>query len=312
MSTSHLWRRAAGRLLAAVLVIWAAATLTFIAMRLLPGDPVAAVAGSIHTPTPEARAAIIEEYGFDRPILAQYLTFLGNTATGDFGDSYSLHQSVRQILADRAWPTFQLTISALVAAWALAIGWIILTAGRSRPVRRIGSGLEMLAISVPQLWLAVGLLLLFSLHLGWFPVSGGDGFEALVLPALAMALPLAGYLGQVTREAFENSLEQPFVLSSAARGTADLAVRLRHVLRHAAIPGVTVSGFALGWLLSGAVIVESVFGRPGLGATLLQGVTTNDVPLTGAIVLIAAIVYVLATLVVDLLYPIIDPRIRRS
>jgi peptide/nickel transport system permease protein len=306
------WRKAAGRLVSGLFVVWAAVTLTFIAMRLLPGDPVTAVLGRVDAPPPEVRAAVIEQYGFDQPIVVQYAHYVGHMLTGNFGESYTLHQSVGQVLRDQARGTIPLAISALVLAWILAVAWITLTAGRRRAVRELGSGLEILAISTPQLWLAILLLLVFSLQLRWFPVSGGSGVAGLVLPTLALAIPLAGYLGQVTREAFEHALEQPNVLTARARGMGDLRLRFTHVLRHASIPGVTLSGFALGWLLSGAVVVETVFGRPGLGATLLKSVTSRDVPVIGAIVVISALVYVIANLAVDFLYPVIDPRIRHS
>lgn len=303
--------RALSRLGSGLLVIWVAATLTFFAMRVMaPGDPVAQVLGPTAIPTPEQHAQIMAQYGFDQPMIVQYLRYLGGLVTGDLGTSYLYKQPVVDVLAGYLPNTLSLTFSALLLAWAIALVWTMLTTGRGRTVSAVGSGGEILAISIPQLWLSIVLLVVFALGLGWFPVAGDEGLPSLVLPAVALAVPLAGYFGQVTREAVDSALEQPFVLSSRARGTSDLRVRFVHILRHAAIPAVTVSGFALGWLLSGAVIVESVFGRQGLGSALLAAVTGQDVPLAAAIVLISAALYVIANTIVDLLYPVLDPRIR--
>lgn len=304
-------RRVLGRLGGGLVVVWAAATLTFVAMRIMPGDLVTAILGGpTQNATPEARQAVVEEYGLDQPILVQYVDFLRRTLTGDFGTSYVFRQDVGTLVAERAGATVALALAALVLGWVIAVLTILLTAGRGRVLSGLGSGAEILAVSTPQLWLAIVLLVAFAFGLGWFPVAGGNGVGALVLPSLALAIPLAGYFGQVTRDAMESALEQPFVVTARARGLSDAAVRVRHVLRHAALPGITVSGYALGWLFGGAVVVESVFGRPGLGVALLRGVQGQDIPLTGAIVLISAVVYVVANLVVDLLYPLVDPRIR--
>ncbi|WP_244929426.1 ABC transporter permease [Nocardioides sp. W7] len=299
------------RLLGGVLVVWVAVTLTFVSMQLMPGDMVDVIIGGPGgNNSPEARQAVIDQYGLDQSVAVQYLHYLASMFSGDFGTSHVFHQDVTSLLLDRIGPTLMLGAAALVLAWVLAVGLVMLTAGRGRIASSIGSGLEIFAVSTPQLWLGMVLLLVFSFQLGWFPIAGGSGIGSLVLPTVAMAVPLAGYLGQVSREATEHALEQPFVLTARARGMSDLGVRFRHVLRHAALPGVTLSGFAVGWLFSGAVVVESLFGRPGLGSTLLAGVQGRDAALTGAIVVVSAVLYVVANLVVDLLYPLIDPRIR--
>ena len=209
-------------------------------------------------------------------------------------------------------PTVQLALGALVVAWVIALATVLPTAGRGRAVTAVGSTLESLAASLPHYWLGVILLVVFAIELGWFPVMGGTGLAASVLPVLTLAIPLAGFLGQAIRDEFERVLQQPFVLAARARGMGDAGVRTRHVLRHAVLPAITLSGWALGALLSGAVIVESVFARPGLGQVLVAAVDARDLPVVAGVVLCVAAVYVVANLVVDLAYAVIDPRMRAA
>ena len=203
-----------------------------------------------------------------------------------------------------------LTATALVLAWIIAVGSCLLTVRRGRLASSIGSGLEVLAAALPQYWLGILLLEIFAFSLGWIPATGGEGAVGLILPSLTLAIPLAGFMSQVTRDEFDLALEQPFVVSARARGMSDWGVRLRHALRHAILPGLTLSGWALGSLISGAVIVETLYSRNGLGGILLVGVTQQDMPLTVGVTLIVALVYVIANIVVDALYLVADPRLR--
>jgi peptide/nickel transport system permease protein len=306
-------RRLAGDLAGGVVVLWGAATLTFVSVHLMPGNPAVAYAGGIAShPSRSVLAAVIRQYGLDKPVIVQYLVYLGNLLHGNLGYSASQQMPVSQVIALNVGPTAELTLGSLVLSWVLAVIWSLLTVRRGRVISAIGSGLEILTASLPQYWLGIILLEIFAFHLGLFPATGGMGFQGLVLPSLTLAIPIAGFLGQVTREEFESALEQPFVTSARARGMSDWGVRLRHALRHAVLPGVTLSGWALGALIGGAVIVESLFSRNGLGNTLLQGVTQQDMPLTIGVVLIVALVYVVATILVDLLYQVVDPRLRSA
>jgi peptide/nickel transport system permease protein len=219
---------------------------------------------------------------------------------------------VSQVIRLNVGPTAELTLGSLVLSWVLAVAWTLLTVRRGRVISAIGSGLEVLAASLPQYWLGIILLEVLAFRFAVFPATGGTGLQGLVLPSLTLALPIAGFLGQVTREEFESALEQPYVTSARARGMSDWGVRLRHALRHAVLPGITLSGWALGALISGAVIVESLFSRNGLGNTLLTGVTQQDMPLTIGVTLIVAVVYVVATIAVDILYQVADPRLRSA
>jgi peptide/nickel transport system permease protein len=310
-------RRRAGRVvqdvIGGVIVLWGAATLTFMAVHLMPGNPAVSYAGGVAShPSRAVLAAITKEYGLNRPVIIQYFVYLGNLLHGNLGYSVSQQMPVSQVIALNWAPTAELTLGSLVLAWVLAVGWTLLTVRRGRVISAIGSGLEVLTASLPQYWLGIILLEVLAFHVGIFPATGGSGLEGLVLPSLTLAIPIAGFLGQVTREEFESALEQPFVTSARARGMSDWGVRLRHALRHAVLPGVTLSGWALGSLISGAVIVESLFSRNGLGSALLQGVTQQDMPLTIGVVLIVAAVYVVATILVDVLYQLVDPRLRSA
>jgi peptide/nickel transport system permease protein len=298
-------RRVLARLVGVVGVLWGAATLTFVIEQLMPTDPAQTILGGAGAkPTPEQLAAVRVQYGFDQPVVVQYLHYLGGILRGDLGTSYIRKQPVSEIIAQQLGSTLTLT--------ATAVAVTLLTAHRSRALAAVGSGFETVLAALPQYWLGIVLLVVFAFTLHWLPVVGDGGPEGLVLPALTLALPLAGFLGQVTRDEFSSAMEQPFVLSARARGMGDFAVRWRHALRHAVLPGLTLSGWALGSLFSTAVIVEAVFVRPGLGRVLVDAVTSQDMPVVVGVTLFVAAVYVVANLLVNLAFGRIDPRLRSA
>lgn len=311
------WRQQRGwvvwlkRLIGAIGVLWAAATLTFIVQQLMPGSPALTIlSGGATKPTHTQIMAVDQTYGFNKPVIIQYLTFIGHLAQGNLGTSYLQHQAVTTIIAQQTWPTLELTIVSLVLSWIIAVVFTITTAKRGRPVSAIGSGIEIVAAGLPQYWLGIILLVVFAIELKWFPVEGGVGLSSLVLPSLTMAIPLAGFIGQVTRDEFAKVLDQPFITSARARGMGDTEVRLRHALRHAVLPGITLSGWALGSLFSSAVVVEAVFAREGLGQVLTNAVAGQDMPVVVGVTLLVALVYVVANLLVDAAYALVDPEIR--
>jgi peptide/nickel transport system permease protein len=294
-----------------IFVLWGAATVTFFAINLMPGNPAIAMAGGAGShPSKQLIASVTAQYGFDKPLYVQYFVYLWNLVTGDLGFSSSQKQPVTTVLAQNVGPTMLLSASALILAWLIALASTYLTVRRGRFRSAIGSGLEVLAAALPQYWLGILLLEVFAFTLGWVPATGGTGAVGLILPGLTLAIPLAGFMSQVTREEFESALEQPFVVSARARGMSESGVRVTHALRHAVLPGITLSGWAIGSLISGAVIVETLFSRQGLGNVLLQAVTQQDMPLTVGVTMIVAIIYVLANVLVDALYIIADPRLR--
>jgi peptide/nickel transport system permease protein len=305
------WRRLVRTIGSGILVLWGAATVTFVAVNLMPGNPAVAMAGgAANHPSHALIAAVTREYGFDKPIFVQYLIYLLRLVTGNLGFSSSQKMAVTDVIALSIWPTVILTVTALALAWVIAIASCLFTVRRGRVSSSIGSGAEVLAAALPQYWLGILLLEIFAFSLGWIPATGGEGAVGLILPSLTLAIPLAGFMSQVTRDEFDLALEQPFVTSARARGMSDTGVRLRHALRHAILPGLTLSGWALGSLISGAVIVETLYSRNGLGGILLVGVTQQDMPLTVGVTLIVALVYVIANIVVDALYVVADPRLR--
>lgn len=310
-----LARLVARRVGSAVFVLWGTVTVTFFILSVLPGDRATILlnirSGQVIERTPEELAPINAQYGFDDSIPVQYLHYLGGLLRGDLGTSFELQRPVLSIISEQISPTFVLTFGALLVAWLIAVPWTLLTAGRRR-IGPVGSAVETITAGLPQYWVGILLLIVLAVTLGWFPVIGGTSPSATVLPILTLAIPLAGFIGQATRSEFERGLRQPFVLSARTRGMSDAGVRRSHVLRHALIPAVTLSGWAVGALLSGAVLVESVFARPGLGALLVSSVSRKDFALVGGIVILISLVYVLVNLVVDLVYVLVDPRLRGS
>lgn len=293
----------------AVFVLWAAISLSFFSIHLAPGDPVLLLMGEIETP--ELRAVIEEQWGLDRPILEQYLSYVGRIAQGDFGFSYVQNSSVNSILfGHRLAASAQLTGFAVLLALVIAGAVAVLTAGRKGIVfKGIQLG-ELVLASVPSFWLGIVLIMILSFQLGWFPVTAGSTLQRLVLPGLTLALPLAAVLSQVVREGIERSLEQPYAITALARGITHNQLKYRHALRHSILPATTLVGWSVGGMLTGTVIVEQVFGRTGIGQATVTAVTLQDIPVVLAVALIAAAIYVAVNTLVDILYLWIDPRMR--
>jgi peptide/nickel transport system permease protein len=303
---------AAKRLLAALVVLLGAATVAFATLQLIPGDPVTVMLGPGNAATPAVRAEITRQYGLNKPVAVQYADYLGHLLRGDLGQSYQLQRPVSGLIGDQLWPTVELSLAALLLAVVLAVVLAVATAGRRPALRALASFAELVTVSSPTYWTGILLLTAFSFQLRVFPVAGDDGLPALVLPALTLALSLTGVLAQVLREGLETALAQPFAVTARSRGLSHTAVRLRHALRHAAVPLVTLTGWLTGSLLGGAVLVETVFGRPGIGALTLQAASNKDIPLVVGLVLLSAFVFVVISTLVDLLYLVIDPRLRNE
>ncbi|MBJ2270756.1 ABC transporter permease [Pseudomonas sp. MF6772] len=304
-------KRLAARLLAGVGVLWGAATLTFVAIHFSAGDPVLAILGGPDAiPTPQQLAQVREEYGFDQPLWVQYGRYVGRIAHGDFGESYRLRIPVTEAIGKQIGATLQLALSAALLAIGLALASAVLTAKRNPWVRRVASASELVLSSSPSFVLGILLLLVFSFQWPVLPPAGSNGWQTLILPTLALALPIAGMLSQVLRQELEDILEQPFIAMARARGLSQTAVRLRHALRHALVPLVTLSGFIFASLLGGAVVTEMLFARQGIGRMMLDAAVAKDAPVVLGITLLAALVYVVVNLLVDVLNGLIDPRVK--
>lgn len=306
-SSSLAWR-IAGRIGGGVMVLWAAVSLSFIAVWLAPGDIVSLLVGE-QVRTPAIEAAIRAEWGLDRPLWQQYLSYLWRIMHGDFGRSYMLNVDVGQLVTSQLLPTLKLAGAALLVSVVFAVLVAVLTAHR-RWGRSVANGLELLLASTPSFWLGIVLLFIFSFTLRWFPVAGDRNFAALVLPSLSLGLAQGAVVSQVLRRGLEDALDQPFSLTLRAWGIHGVIVRLRHALRHAALPAVTLTGWLVGGLLSGAVITEQVFSRPGLGKVTVDAVLAKDMPVVLAVAILSALVYVVMSTLVDILGLLIDPRLR--
>ncbi|RDJ22406.1 ABC transporter permease [Bosea caraganae] len=311
-SVRKLARLGFRRLGVVLAVLWGAATIAFIAVKLIPGDPVSVLTGGENVVDEAERAVLIQQYGLDQPLIVQYAHYLGNALIGNFGQSYQYRQPVAEVIFEAAVPTLQLAGCAIVLALCLAVSSALATAGRRKGLRVALSGLELVLLSTPVYWIGIVLLTLFSFQLQWFPVTGGEGAAALVLPSVALSLPLAALLGQVLRDGLEEALSQPFALTVRARGVGETALRIRHGLRHAALAASTLTGTLLAGVLSGSILTETVFGRSGIGQITLQAIKTRDMPLVLGLVMLSALVFVIVNLLVDALYVVIDPRLRRT
>lgn len=303
-------RRILIRLAVGVGVLWGAATLTFLAVYLIPGDTALLILGGPDArPTAESLARVRADYLLDEPFIVQYGSYLGNLLQGDLGQSYRLRLPVTEAIGQQIGATAALAAAAVVIALPLTLAVAVLSAQRANWVRSIVSGVEVVFAATPTFIIGFALLIVFSFTLRWFPIGGNQGPAALVLPALTLALAVFGTLAQVLRTELEDVLEQPFILTARSRGMRDLAVRIRHALRHAAIPVLTMSGFVVAALLGGSVVVETLFSRQGIGSLALASVYNKDLPVIIGIVLLSAAVYVVVNLVIDLLYTLIDPKV---
>jgi peptide/nickel transport system permease protein len=295
-----------------VVVLFGAATVAFIALHLLPGDPVATVLGG-EPATPAVVRQVRAELGVGQPWPHEYVRFLGHLATGNLGYSHQLNEPVSRAIGEQLGSTVALAAAAAALGVVGALGSALATAGPRRRIRRLAvGGLELVAISTPTFWSAILLLTVFSFRLHLFPVVAGGGLQGLVLPAVTLALPIAAVLGRVLREELGRALAQPFAVTARAHGLRESRIRSRHALRHAALPAVTLSGWIIGSLLSGAVLVETVFGRPGIGRVAQEAISNGDLPVVVGVVVLSAAVFVVLNIAVDALYLVIDPRLRAA
>lgn len=305
-----------GRLAAAALVAWVVATVVFFALRTAGGDPSEAILGGPGSQTsPEAMARVREEYLLDEPLVVQYLVQLARTATFQLGDSYARRRPVSELIGDQIGGTLVLAAVALALAWLIALAVAtIATLARGRRARSAAGvlrGAEVVASVMPHFWLGAVLIAFFAGGLGWLPATSNDNSPAaLLLPAITLAVPVAGFLGQVMRDSLDEAHLAPFATTSRTRGASEQWVLWRHSLRHAALPAIALSGWAFGSLLSGAVVVETLFGRPGLGRLLIEATHARDVPVVIGVVLVIALGYVVVMSVADLLERAVDPRLR--
>lgn len=305
------------RLLFSLLVVAGVVTLVFSLMHLIPGDPTAAILGT--EATPEARAALRQELGLDRPLLVQYGNWWWRLLHGDLGRSVMVKQPVGSLIMERLPTTVPLAVLAMLIAVAIAIPAGIISALRRNSW--IDAGVSVLAfsgLSIPDFWLGVLLILGFSLHLRIFPPGGYvsiidhpiESLRHLLLPAIALGAAFAAALTRMIRSSLLEVLGHDYIRTARAKGQRETRIVIRHALRNALIPAVTIMGVQFGTLLGGTLIIEQVFALPGLGRLTVQAVLDRDFPLVQGCVIVIATIFVFANLLTDLLYVYIDPRIK--
>ncbi len=305
--TSYLIRR----VVATVPVALGVATLSFALIHLVPGDPVVAMLGENAAPTDIE--GLRRELGLNRPLLVQYGRFLYDLAHGDLGVSISTHQSVARIIAERLPATVELALAGLATAVLIAFPLGGVAGARPGGAGDLSAmGFAIAGISIPHLCLGPLLMIVFSLELGWLPLSGRGGLSHLVLPAVSLGTALAAILARMLRQSLIQVAQSDYVRTARAKGRSRMAALLRHGMRNALTAVVTLLGLQLGALLSGAVVVEVIFSWPGLGRLMISAISARDYPLVEGCVLTLALSYVLVNMATDVVYALVDPRIRLS
>lgn len=297
------------RLLMLIPVLLGVTFLTFAIIQLTPGDPVALMLGNYATP--ENIVELRAQLGLDDPLPVQYARYVWNVARGDLGKSIRGQTPVLDEILVRFPSTLQLTLVALFLAIMGGVSAGIVSATAKRKfLDGATMAIALVGISIPSFWLAIILIIIFGIQLGWISVTGGEGIKDLVLPSFCLALAPAAVLARLTRSSILEVVREDYVRTARAKGLREIVVTARHLLRNALIPVVTVMGLQFGGMLGGTVFIESVFARPGLGRFAVNAIAARDYPQIQGMVLFTATVYVLLNLGVDLLYGWLDPRIR--
>ena len=307
----------AKRFLTFIVTLLGATVLTFLALEILPGDPAAVILG-IDAPE-SAIQALRDKLGLDRPILERYFAWLGDIVTLRFGVSFTYSTPVIELVKARLAITIPLALMAMVLSAVIAFGLGVYAASRhNKPGDVTVMSISQLGISVPNFWLALLLILLFAVNLRWFASGGFPGwqngawpaFRALILPAIALATVQGAILARFTRSAVLDTMREDYVRTARAKGLSRRATLWRHVLRNAMIPVITIMGLQFANLLAGTIIVEEVFAMPGLGRLILQAISNRDIAVVRDVVLMLAALVVFINFIVDILYAVIDPRLK--
>ncbi|MFZ5677864.1 MAG: ABC transporter permease [Pseudomonadota bacterium] len=299
------------RLLLLIPVFLVVSIVIFLIIHLVPGDPIDNLVrvGS----TPEQKAEITARYGLDRPLVEQYLIWLGQLVRGDLGTAIVMRRPVSDLIAQNI--PYSLTLGGLALLFSTVLGiaaGVVAAMNKEGPLDRTVMTGVLFGSTVPGFWLGLILILVFAVQLRWFPVSGARSWESLVLPVLTIGLGGTALVARVTRIAMLETATKDFVLLLHAKGLPARRIQLRHVLRHALLPVVTILGLRIGWVLGGAVTVEYVFARPGLGTLLIKALSQHDYPVVQACLLMLAMAVMLGTLIGDLIQAAMDPRVRSA
>lgn len=305
------------RLASLALSLLVASAVVFSVVELAPGDPARFMLGI--NAQPDTVAALRAELGLDQPPLQRYLSWVGGMVRGDFGISYTYRTPVAAMVADRLWISLPLAVLALALSTAIAMpAGIYAAARRGRAAESGVMAATQLGIAIPNFWFAMLLVLVFAIHLGWFNAGGFPGWDeplqalrALILPAVALALPQAAILARVLRSSLIDILGEDFIRTARAKGLTARQALLRHGLRNAMIPVLTILGLQFAFLLAGAIIIEQVFSLPGLGRLILQAISARDLIVVESTVMLLVFAVIVVNFAVDLAYAVVDPRLRR-
>jgi peptide/nickel transport system permease protein len=297
------------RLIGAIPVLWGVATLVFVVMRLLPGDP-AALMLSESGGSAEAIAELRAELGLDEPLILQYGRYLSNLLRGDLGTSLFSHRPVVTTIAEQLPSTVELALAAMLVAIGLGtVLGIVAAVKHGTWLDTLATGLSVTGVSVPIFWSALILIWLLSLQLGWLPATGQGTLAHLVMPALVLGFASAGAIARLVRSSLLDVLGQDFVNTARAKGLREGSILVRHALKNAFIPVVTVIGLQFGFLLGGTVVTETIFARQGIGRLMVDAILWKDFPIVQGVALLAALVYTVVNLGIDVAYAYLDPRI---
>ena len=305
------------RLLATLPVMAVVAVFVFSMLRLTPGDPASIIAGA--AATSQDIVLIRQKLGLDRPIVTQFFIWLGHVLSGDFGESFFYKKQVAEIIADRVGPTLALATLTMALSIVISVPLGVVAAYRQGTwLDRIVMGFSVLGFSVPVFVIGYVLIYVFSIKLNWLPVQGyqplAEGFggfvQRLILPSLALSVIYIALIARITRTSVLEVLGEDYIRTARAKGLTNRVVLMRHALRNAAVPIVTVIGLGIALLIGGVVVTESVFSIPGLGRLTVDAVLARDYPTVQAVILLFSLAYVLINLLVDVAYPLLDPRIR--
>ena len=297
------------RVAQSALTLLGVSVLVFVILRVLPGDPARML---LPDGAPESAVAELNrQLGLQEPLVVQYGLFLGSVARGDFGQSFQYRAPALRVVLERLPATVQLTLAAMLITVAAGVSLGIFTAVRRGTRYDVaGTIVAVLGQSLPNFWLGIMLILLFGVALRWLPTSGFAGWTSLVLPAITLAAFPTALVARLTRSSMLEILNRDYIRTGRAKGLAERSVVFRHALRNAAIPVLTVIGLQIGALLGGAVITESIFAWPGMGKLIVDAIFFRDFPVVQTVLILSATVFVVINLAVDLLYTVIDPRIR--
>lgn len=297
------------RLAVVIPTVIGAVTLVFFFLHMIPGDPVEVMLGETAQQADKER--LRQELGLNQPLYVQYGRFMAGIVQGDLGGSYFYRRPVVQVIAERVPATVELALAAFLVAGLIAIPLGIIAALREgTAVDNAAVLFSLVGVSLPNFWLGPLLIILFSIKLGWFPVSGKAGLASLVLPAITLGAAFAAILSRMTRASLLERLGEDYLTVARAKGLPEWKVILKHALRNALIPIITVMGLQIGALLSGAIITENVFSWPGIGTLLINAIEARDYPLVQGCILFISLSYVFVNLLTDLFYGWADPRIR--